>query len=91
VIVGLLVGLDLGAAPRDQWLNRGLLAAIGGYQAVLSPRLAGAGVRCRFEPTCSHYAVGALESHGALSGSLRAAWRVLRCNPLTPAGTVDPP
>lgn len=90
-LLGLIVGFDLAAEPDKQWINRGLLGSIRLYQATLSPLLARSGVRCRFEPTCSHYAVGALERYGALGGGRRAAWRLLRCNPWTPAGTVDPP
>lgn len=36
---------------------------------------------CRFIPTCSSYALEAVETHGALKGSALAAWRVLRCHP----------
>ena len=36
---------------------------------------------CRFIPTCSTYALQAIEVHGALKGGLLAAWRVLRCHP----------
>ena len=49
-----------------------------------------AGVRCRFTPTCSHYGADAIRKDGALIGSLRAIWRVARCGPWTPMGTVDP-
>jgi uncharacterized protein len=51
------------------------------------------GAHCRFEPSCSHYAIEALRTHGALDGSLLAARRVLRCNPWTPGGydPVPPP
>ncbi len=87
---GVLLGLDLAAAPERQWTARGLVAAIELYQGSLSPWLAVSGVRCRFEPTCSHYAVAALKRHGALGGVGRAAWRIVRCGPWTPAGTVDP-
>lgn len=55
-----------------------LAALVRGYQLVLRPILPAA---CRFEPSCSHYAIGALLGHGALRGSVLAAWRVLRCNP----------
>ena len=48
------------------------------YRLVLSPWL---GNSCRFQPTCSHYALDALERHGALKGGALAAWRILRCNP----------
>ena len=53
------------------------------YQWTLRPFI---GAHCRFEPSCSHYALGALAEHGAARGSLLAAWRVLRCNPWTPGG-----
>ncbi len=86
-----LLGLDLARPPRDQLSARALLGAIHLYQATLSPVLGHAGVRCRFQPTCSHYAEGAIEKYGALEGSAKAAWRVLRCGPWTPPGTVDPP
>ena len=41
---------------------------------------------CRFYPTCSEYAVEAIEKYGALKGSLMAAWRILRCNPFCKGG-----
>jgi putative membrane protein insertion efficiency factor len=91
LLLVLLVAADLTRAPARQLSARALLAAIHGYQATLSPRLGAAGVRCRFRPTCSHYAQGAIRKDGALVGSLRAAWRVARCGPWTRAGTVDPP
>lgn len=56
------------------------------YQLTLSHLL---GRCCRFEPTCSHYALGAIRRHGLLAGSLLAAWRVLRCNPFCRGG-LDP-
>ncbi len=53
------------------------------YQWTLRPFI---GAHCRFEPSCSHYALDALAKHGAARGSLLAAWRVLRCNPWMPGG-----
>ncbi len=53
------------------------------YQWTLRPFF---GAQCRFEPSCSHYALHALAAHGAARGSVLAAWRVLRCNPWTPGG-----
>jgi len=91
VVLLLLVGLDLARAPRYQLTARGLVAAIHLYQATLSPVLGHAGVRCRFRPTCSHYAVGAIEKYGTLQAALAEPSRALRCGPWTPAGTVDPP
>lgn len=41
---------------------------------------------CRFHPTCSHYALEALENHGSLKGLVLTAWRLWRCQPLYPAG-----
>ena len=41
---------------------------------------------CRFTPSCSHYAVEALQRKGLLLGSLLAAWRLLRCNPWSRGG-----
>jgi uncharacterized protein len=53
------------------------------YQVMLSPFLGGA---CRFQPTCSAYAIEAVATHGALRGSLLAARRLSRCHPLGRAG-----
>jgi uncharacterized protein len=41
---------------------------------------------CRFSPTCSQYAVEAIELHGVIKGTLLATWRVLRCNPFAKCG-----
>lgn len=67
-------------------MKRLLIAAIRFYQRRLSPGLPPA---CRFEPTCSHYAIEAIGTHGAVRGSAMAIWRILRCNPLNDGG-VDP-
>lgn len=90
-LVGLVLGLDLAAAPGEQRTARLLIGGVRLYQATLSPLVARSAIRCRFEPTCSHYAVALLERHGTLGGARRAAWRILRCGPWTPAGTLDPP
>ena len=87
----MLLSFDLVQPPARQLTARAMLAAIDAYQAVLSPRIERMGARCRFEPTCSHYGEAAIRQDGALVGGGRAAWRVLRCGPWTPAGTVDPP
>lgn len=42
---------------------------------------AGPGSGCRFTPSCSTYFIQAVETHGALKGSLMGVWRILRCNP----------
>ena len=53
------------------------------YQRLLSPLL---GPRCRFYPSCSHYAIEAIERHGAARGSWLAARRITRCHPLNEGG-----
>jgi putative membrane protein insertion efficiency factor len=67
-------------------VKRVLIALVRAYQYLLSPWW---GQHCRFSPTCSHYAVEALERHGALGGSWLAARRLLRCHPWS-AGGYDP-
>jgi putative membrane protein insertion efficiency factor len=63
--------------------QRSALAAIRVYQVTLSPLL---GARCRYHPSCSRYAMEAIESFGILRGSLLATWRLLRCNPFSHGG-----
>ena len=58
------------------------------YQLTLSKML---GQVCRFEPSCSRYAVACLADHGALKGSWLAARRLLRCHPFHPGGYDPPP
>ncbi len=62
------------------------MAMVRGYRWVLKPWLGNA---CRFEPTCSAYALEALERHGAVQGTAWSVYRVLRCNPFC-AGGCDP-
>jgi putative membrane protein insertion efficiency factor len=64
-------------------MRRLVLAPIVAYQRVISPAL---GRRCKFEPTCSAYAVQAIREFGILRGLVLAAWRVLRCNPFSHGG-----
>jgi putative membrane protein insertion efficiency factor len=86
-----LLVADLLRAPEGQLTGRFLVGSIHLYQKMLSPRMRDIGVRCRFRPTCSHYAEGAIRKYGAWTGSWKALGRILRCGPWTPAGTVDPP
>jgi putative membrane protein insertion efficiency factor len=60
-----------------------LVALLRGYKFAISPLL---GLNCRFSPSCSEYAVEALERHGVLRGLLLAAKRVSRCHPWHPGG-----
>jgi putative membrane protein insertion efficiency factor len=82
---------DLTRPPARQWSAAAAVAAIHLYQATLSPRLAATGLACRFTPTCSHYAEVVIARDGMLVGTWKAAWRVMRCGPWTPLGTVDRP
>lgn len=61
-----------------------LIKIIRFYQKYLSP-MKGRSV-CIYVPTCSEYAVEAIEKHGAIKGGLLAAWRILRCNPFSKGG-----
>ncbi|KKZ15374.1 MAG: hypothetical protein TH68_00705 [Candidatus Synechococcus spongiarum 142] len=60
-----------------------LIGLIGLYQRFISPLL---GPRCRFSPSCSTYAMEALDRHGLWRGGWLSVWRLLRCHPCTPGG-----
>jgi putative membrane protein insertion efficiency factor len=66
-----------------RWLSRvarqGVILGLRGYQLVVSPWL---GPACRFDPTCSQYAIEAVSRHGIGRGSWLALRRVGRCHPL---------
>jgi uncharacterized protein len=64
-------------------VKRIFLAPIRAYQRRISPALPR---RCRYEPTCSTYAVESIERFGVLRGFLLATWRLLRCNPFSHGG-----
>jgi putative membrane protein insertion efficiency factor len=57
------------------------------YSRVISPALP---PRCKYHPSCSAYAVQAIDSFGILRGSVLAVWRLMRCNPFSHGG-YDPP
>ena len=63
-----------------------IIALIKAYQRLLSPLL---GKNCRFNPTCSAYAIKAIDSFGLIKGSWLASKRILKCHPLN-AGGDDP-
>ena len=64
-------------------MGRLLLGLIRLYQRFLSPLL---GQNCRFHPSCSNYAIGAIEEHGPIKGVLLATWRIMRCQPFCEGG-----
>jgi putative membrane protein insertion efficiency factor len=78
-------GTPPAAAPaRVIRLARGfVLAPIVVYQRFVSPALPR---RCKYEPTCSRYAVDAIREYGILRGLVLAGWRLLRCNPWSHGG-----
>jgi uncharacterized protein len=90
-ILFVLLAIDFALPPEHQISARVLVGGIDLYQATLSPLLGSAGVRCRFQPTCSHYGEAAIRKYGTLKGTWKTVWRIARCGPWTPAGTVDPP
>jgi putative membrane protein insertion efficiency factor len=63
--------------------RRAVVAPIVVYQRVISPLMPR---RCRYEPTCSAYAVQAIREFGILRGLVLAGWRLLRCNPFSDGG-----
>ena len=71
-------------------MKRGLtaivLGVIAAYQRWISPAFPR---RCKYHPTCSAYAVQAVRELGPFRGSIVAAWRLLRCNPLSDGGIDD--
>lgn len=67
----------------SEWPRGVLIGFVKGYRLLLSPWL---GNSCRFEPTCSVYAIGALERHGALAGGYLMLRRIGRCGPWCEGG-----
>jgi putative membrane protein insertion efficiency factor len=53
------------------------------YKRFISPILPNS---CRFYPTCSQYAIDAVEKYGAAKGTIKAAYRIIRCNPFNRGG-----
>lgn len=67
-------------------MKKFLIACIRFYQKYLSPLK---GTKCPYIPSCSQYAVEAIEKHGVIKGGILALWRILRCNPFSKGG-IDP-
>ena len=63
--------------------KRLMVLAIRGYQGAISPHLPAS---CRYFPTCSAYAIEAIEKYGAIRGAWMAARRIARCHPFRPGG-----
>jgi uncharacterized protein len=69
-------------------MNKLLILLVRAYRVAISPMIP---PRCRFLPTCSDYAVQALERHGALTGAGLVLRRLLRCHPFHPGGIDEVP
>lgn len=72
--------------PRPSIVASAMIWVVRAYQAILGPLLGG---HCRFQPTCSHYAIEALQTHGAVRGGLLVLRRLCRCHPFGGSG-LDP-
>lgn len=60
-----------------------LIIPIRFYKRFISPCFP---AQCKYYPTCSNYAIKAIEMHGIFMGSILAAWRIIRCNPWSMGG-----
>jgi hypothetical protein len=82
----LVLGVARRLAPLARLPQRFLIFLVQAYRLLLKPWLGNA---CRFEPTCSAYALAALQRHGAARGALLSGWRLARCHPWCQGG-LDP-
>jgi uncharacterized protein len=76
----------------DAVVSSSLVLVIKGYQKAISPALPlifGSNCGCRFTPSCSHYAIEAIQTHGSVRGSGLATRRIIKCTPFS-AGGHDP-
>lgn len=64
-------------------MKKFFIKAIRFYQKYISSNTA---PKCKYYPTCSHYAIEAIETHGAFKGFFLSIWRILRCNPFSKGG-----
>jgi uncharacterized protein len=71
------------SSAMTNFVTNVVLLLLRGYKWAISPMLRPA---CRFVPTCSEYAMEAVERHGALNGGVKAIWRLLRCHPFAKGG-----
>ena len=66
-------------------IKKFLIYIIKSYQKFISPTLS-LYSKCPYTPSCSNYAMQAIEKHGVIYGSILAIWRLIRCNPFTKGG-----
>jgi len=70
-------------------LRNSCIGFIKAYRLILAPLFMSFGVQCRFTPSCSEYALQAIQAHGAGKGIRLATFRILRCHPFCRGG-LDP-
>ena len=63
-----------------------LIKLINWYQKHISKELNHGNIKCKYYPTCSEYTKQAIEKYGAIKGSIKGIWRILRCNPFSKGG-----
>lgn len=68
------------------WPRNAAIGVMTAYRAVISPIY---GDVCKYYPSCSAYAIGAMQQHGALKGSVKAVTRIARCHPWAKGGVDD--
>ncbi|KKM88247.1 hypothetical protein LCGC14_1260650 [marine sediment metagenome] len=79
-------GIGATLVNRGGTMEKILITLVRGYRLFLSPIM---GMHCRFQPTCSHYMIEAIERHGAISGTWLGLRRISRCHPWHEGG-LDP-
>jgi putative membrane protein insertion efficiency factor len=81
--------VDTQREPSRQLTSRAYVGSVRLYQRFASPLLA-SHIRCRYQPTCSEYSIGAVARHGIGAGLVMSWRRVRSCTESVPFGTADP-
>lgn len=89
LVLAMFFGADAMRSPGDQVSVRLFAASVEGYHRFLHP-VTGRFIRCRYSPTCSDYAVQAVQKYGIAKGGWMGLRRIASCRPSVPMGTVDP-
>ena len=89
LVLAMFFGADAMRSPGDQVSVRLFAATVEGYHRFLHP-VTGRFIRCRYSPTCSDYAVQAVQKYGIAKGGWMGLRRIASCRPSVPMGTVDP-
>lgn len=89
LIVAMLFGADAMRSPKKQVSVRLFALSVNGYHRFIHP-VTGRFIRCRYSPTCSRYAVEAVQKYGVAKGGWLSARRIASCKSSVPMGTKDP-